>query len=317
MKSTSFFAAPNSEKIIVNTDDGHGRKSEMRDIPHKVFAFFLIIVGSITALTIWARNSSYYLTPLQERPLHARYDTLRPEGFEYGIIGTAMIFIGVTVYSTRKRFKKLSNFGKIRDYLDFHIFMCLVGPILIMYHTTFKFGGIAGAGFWCMTAVVLSGFVGRYFYKFIPKNIEGHELSVKELEDQRQELFRILSDTYGLDAELLLLIDKVGAPQFDNAKAGFFRLVWYLLKADFSKWEYQKELRKILHEHSIPPGALKEISRAAQQRLSLRQRILILEKIRLVFHYWHVIHLPFSLIVLIVLIIHVGVAVTFGYTWIF
>lgn len=289
------------------------------ELPHKFFTIFLIMVGTLTALTILARNYSYYLMPLQERPLYARYDTLKPEGLEshgYGVIGTAMVFVGVITYSTRKRLKRLNQFGKIGDFLDFHIFMCLIGPILIMYHTTFKFGGIAGAGFWCMTAVVLSGFVGRYLYRFMPKNIEGHELSAKELEDERQRLLQSLKTQHGLSDEVIDQIDNTGAMEFDDSKLGFFRLFWYLLKVDLSRWKYQKELHEILHKHSVPSGAIRKISALAQQRNGLKQRILVLEKIRLVFHYWHVIHLPFSLIVLIILIIHVGIAVAFGYTWI-
>jgi hypothetical protein len=294
-------------------------KSNIKEFPHKVFTFFLIMVGTLTALTIWARNYSYYLMPLQERPLYARYDALKPEGLEshgYGVIGTAMVFIGVVTYSTRKRVKKLTHFGKIGDFLDFHIFMCLVGPILIMYHTTFKFGGIAGAGFWCMTAVVFSGFVGRYFYRFLPKNIQGQELNAKELEDERQRLLQSLKTQHGLSEEVIDQIDNTGAIEFDDSKSGFFRLFWYLLKVDFSKWKYHKELHEMLHRHSIPSSGIRKISALAQQRNALRQRILVLEKIRLVFHYWHVIHLPFSLIVLIILVIHVGIAVAFGYTWI-
>lgn len=296
------------------------KKPDIKDLPHKVFTFFLILVGTLTAVTIWSRNYSYYLLPAQDRPLHSRYEELKPEGIEshgYGIIGTTMVFIGVIVYSTRKRVKRLTHWGAMRDFLDFHIFMCLVGPILIMYHTTFKFGGIAGAGFWCMAAVVISGFVGRYFYKFIPKNIEGHELNAKELEDERQSLLQALKEGHNLSNEFLEQVDKVGDSPFDNSRAGFFRLLWYLLKVDFSKRKYRRELHRILHKYNVAPSAIKRISAVAQRRIALSQRILILEKIRLVFHYWHVIHLPFSIIVLVVLIIHVGVAIAFGYTWIF
>jgi len=291
----------------------------VRELPHKIFTVFLITIGSLTALTIWARNYTYYLLPLDERPVYQRYDELKPEGIEshgYGIIGTAIIFIGVSTYSARKRLRKFAHFGKIRDYLDFHIFMCLVGPILVMYHTTFKFGGIAGAGFWCMTAVVLSGFVGRYFYRFIPKNIEGQEFSVKELEEERQKLLLALKAQYNLDDEVLKSIESIGGSGTGDPNAGFMRLFWYMLKVDFSHRRYTRELRKILRKHSVPSQHIKKIARVASQRLVLRQRILVLEKIRLVFHYWHVIHLPFSLIVLVILIIHVGVAVAFGYTWI-
>jgi hypothetical protein len=33
--------------------------------------------------------------------------------------------------------------------------------------------------------------------------------------------------------------------------------------------------------------------------------------------YWHVAHLPFALVMLFIMIIHVVVAVLFGYKWIF
>ncbi len=295
-------------------------KSNIADLPHKIFTFFLLIVGILTVAVIWARNYDYYLTPFQDRPFQPRFLSLRPEGLEshgYGIIGTAMVFIGVITYSTRKRINRLSHWGKIRDFLDFHIFMCLVGPILIMYHTTFKFGGIAGAGFWCMTAVVLSGFVGRYFYKFIPKNIEGQELNIRDIENERQLLLQELKEKQKMDAGLIEKIDHVGASEFDDSNAGLFKVFWFLLVIDFSKWKYRKEIRRILGEYSLSRNAIKKISELVQKRLALKQRILVLEKIRLIFHYWHVIHLPFSLIVLVVLIVHVGVAIAFGYTWIF
>ena len=295
-------------------------KTSIKDLPHKVFTFFLITIGLITAITIWGRNYTYYLMPLQERPTSARYDSLRPDGIEshgYGVIGTAMIFIGVATYSSRKRLKRFANLGKIRDFLDFHIFLCLVGPILVLYHTTFLFGGIAGAGFWCMTAVVASGFIGRYFYKFLPKNLQGDELSSRDLETERAELLGSLVSKYKLDDSTVKLIDEIGVIKFDESKASLISLLWYLTKMDLSHWQNSRRLRAILRRRSIPKSYIREITRIANRRIVLRQRMLVLEKIRQIFHYWHVIHLPFSYVMLVILIVHVGVAVAFGYTWIF
>ena len=44
------------------------------------------------------------------------------------------------------------------------------------------------------------------------------------------------------------------------------------------------------------------------ERLMLMQRL---------FRYWHIAHLPFALIMLIIMVIHVGVTLAFGYKWIF
>jgi hypothetical protein len=35
------------------------------------------------------------------------------------------------------------------------------------------------------------------------------------------------------------------------------------------------------------------------------------------FKYWHVAHLPFALMLLIIMVIHIAVVLTFGYKWIF
>ena len=40
-------------------------------------------------------------------------------------------------------------------------------------------------------------------------------------------------------------------------------------------------------------------------------------EIHQLFHYWHVFHKPFALIMYIVMVIHVTLTTIFGYTWIF
>ncbi len=292
----------------------------MKGLPHRILTAFLFSLVILTAVTIWLRNSDYYLLPLQERAFYPRYDQLKPSGIEshgYGIIGTAMVFIGVITYSTRKRVKRFSQIGKIRGFLEFHIFMCLLGPVLILYHTTLKFGGVAGAGFWCMSAVVASGVIGRYLYRHIPKNIEGKELSAKELDEERNRLLQTLKEKYGLGDTVVESLDKLHAPKADASDAGLLKLFSRMLVTDLAHTQRMHSLHTLLEKHHVDRSSIREIARIANERIVLQQRILLLEKIRGVFHYWHVIHLPFSLIVLAILIVHVGVAVAFGYTWIF
>jgi hypothetical protein len=292
----------------------------VKGLPHRILTAFLFFLVILTAVTIWLRNEDYYLLPLQERAFSPRYDELRPSGIEshgYGIIGTAMVFIGVIIYSTRKRVKRFSQIGKIRGFLEFHIFMCLLGPILILYHTTLKFGGVAGAGFWSMSAVVASGIVGRYLYRHIPKNIEGQEVSAKELDEERNRLLQSLKEKYGLSDAVVESLDTLHASKSDASNAGLLKLFSRMLVTDLAHTQRMHSLRLLLEKHKVDKSSIKEIAHIANERIVLQQRILLLEKIRQVFHYWHVIHLPFSIIVLVILIIHVGVAVAFGYTWIF
>jgi hypothetical protein len=292
----------------------------MKQLSHSVFVSFLLLLGIVTAVTIWLRNYDYYLTPLDLRPFNPRYEQLKPSGVEshgYGVAGAAMIIAGVAIYSTRKRMNSLASFGSIRRFLEVHIFLCLLGPILVLYHTTFKFGGLVAVGFWSMTAVVASGFIGRYFYRHIPRNIEGRELTIRELEERQATLLATLRTKYGIGEDVISIIESIGPSYGKGANAGFASLVWSLIRMDLSRFQRFRALRALLTKSAVDEHVIKEIVRLADERNVLRHRVDLLQRVHQVFHYWHVIHVPFSFTLFAILAIHIGVAVAFGYTWIF
>ena len=111
---------------------------------HKVFAIFLVFTTLTAVLAVGIHGLGYYLTSIQERPLRTDYVRMKPSGsysHGLGILGASMLVIGVSTYSTRKRVRSLWNFGKLSQWLAFHIFLCLLGPTLVVFHTTFKAGG--------------------------------------------------------------------------------------------------------------------------------------------------------------------------------
>lgn len=77
------------------------------------------------------------------------------------------------------------------------------------------------------------------------------------------------------------------------------------------------QLRRDLKIQKLPTKKAREIIRIFKSQLRLKKRIERLVTMQKLFSYWHVAHLPFALIMLVVMIIHVVVAVTFGYKWIF
>ena len=62
---------------------------------------------------------------------------------------------------------------------------------------------------------------------------------------------------------------------------------------------------------------IKKVSNLVRNELSLNRKIDRLLFMQNLFKYWHVAHLPFAIIMLIIMIIHVIVTITFGYKWIF
>ncbi|NUN69742.1 MAG: hypothetical protein HUU02_08535 [Bacteroidetes bacterium] len=285
---------------------------------HRFFILFLIVVGVLAVFTILVRNYDYYALPDEERPYHERYDQVKPSGVEshgYGIIGTAMITIGVITYSTRKRVKAFGQIGKIRYFLEFHIFLCLLGPLLVLYHTTFKFGGIVAVSFWSMAAVASSGIVGRYLYVQIPKGIQGDELDIRELEEHNRILKETLSHQFGLDDIDLKKIDSLAVPR--KGTASLFTLLLFFIIGDLTMRSRLRRIITHLHARSVDAAIARNVVRIAAERIRLTRRIQFLEQLKGYFHYWHVIHLPFTFIMFIILAVHIAVAVLFGYTWIF
>ncbi len=96
-------------------------------------------------------------------------------GHTLGIIGFVLMLMTETLYSLRKR-SRGTALGRMSTWLKFHIYMGLVGPFMVLLHTSWKFNGLAGATSLLTTIIVLSGFVGRYVFTRIPRTLDGLEI---------------------------------------------------------------------------------------------------------------------------------------------
>ena len=96
-------------------------------------------------------------------------------GHGIGILGFIFMLMTETLYSLRKRSRSV-RWGKMSMWLELHIFTGLVGPYLVLLHTSWKFNGIAGATTLLTIIIVVSGFIGRYIFTRIPRTIDGLEV---------------------------------------------------------------------------------------------------------------------------------------------
>jgi hypothetical protein len=96
-------------------------------------------------------------------------------GHAIGIIGFILMLMTELLYSLRKRTRSAS-WGKMSSWLQAHIFTGLVGPYMVLLHTSWKFNGIAGVTTLFTLIIVVSGFIGRYIYTRIPRTMDGVEI---------------------------------------------------------------------------------------------------------------------------------------------
>jgi len=144
----------------------------MNRITHTVLTTVYIAILLFSCLYLIFYGQSYYQLSESERPFHLQYEVLKPSGFlghGFGILGTMLILFGMAIYIIRKRWKKVAELGRLKYWLEFHIFLCTLGTIFVTFHTTFKFGGIISVGFWALILVWISGVIGRYIYVKMPE----------------------------------------------------------------------------------------------------------------------------------------------------
>ncbi len=110
-------------------------------------------------------------------------------GHLLGILGFILMLLTEILYSIRKR-SRVANWGSMASWLQFHIFTGLVGPYMVLLHTSWKFNGLAGATTLLTILIVASGFVGRYIYTQIPRTLDGVEMETVSGQVQAAALSR-------------------------------------------------------------------------------------------------------------------------------
>ena len=113
-------------------------------------------------------------------------------GYWIGVAGgTAMLLL--FTYPLRKRWRPVRKFGSARFWFSLHMALGIAGPVLIIVHSTLRFGSVnATVAFVSMALVAGSGVMGRFLYAQIHHGLYGRRASLAELRERA-----------GLDSEKL------------------------------------------------------------------------------------------------------------------
>jgi hypothetical protein len=214
------------------------------------------------------------------------------------------------VYSLRRRSRVLRNAGRLSVWLDFHIYCGIVGPALIVLHSSFKVHGLVAISFWSMMAVAASGVLGRYLYLQIPRRRSGDQLSMAEMEELDRRLAARLRDEFRLsEADLGGL--RTIARQGLDVDAG---LVGLLVRLPLHGVALRWRLRRFARTLDLSSGPLlREMLKVARRMALLERRIALWQRLQQLFHYWHVFHKPFAIVMYLFAAVHVGVVLMTGY----
>ena len=292
---------------------------------HRIRVTLAWLLALALVLVIAGYGLDYYTLSAANRPFSPKHEALRPSGpigIKLGMLGVFLFFL-IYLYPLRKKWGWLGRQGNSRHWLDFHVVLGTLAPVIIAFHSTFKFANIAGMAFWSMLAVTISGFVGRYLYAQVPRNLNAAELTMKEMVEMEESMRRDLAAqnlTFGKRMEKLY---DLPTPQ-DVEHMPMLVALLYMILIDLKRPFLLSLLRLqaggfgswVLSFFGLLRTRNADLERAvgvAQKQAKLSKRILFLSRTQQVFNLWHVVHRPFSYAFAILALLHIGLALYMGY----
>ncbi len=251
-------------------------------------------------------------------------------GYWFGIIGGSMMLL-LLIYPLRKRFRRWAVIGSVKSWFRIHMILGLAGPVVIIFHSGFKLGSFnSSVAFFCMIIVALSGLVGRKLYAGIHHGLYGSKVRFDEFysgdnlaglllrragTDRRQHQAGVLSgderrlrarradtsasntaDEYsesGIAGEYEEIEEKLTNQHTGvNRSLGFYR----------SMSSRIGKLRRQIARSDLNDDSKNLIYR----RLKDLRSICTLGTREILFSYWHILHLPLFIMLILSGLIHVA-----------
>jgi hypothetical protein len=229
-------------------------------------------------------------------------------GHMIGVLGFILMLLTETLYTLRKR-SRSARWGRMSEWLNFHIFTGIVGPYMVLLHTSWKFNGLAGVTLLLTIIVVASGFVGRYIYTAVPRTADGVEVEAIMIEGlirdvefelqgwlkQRPELARSLGARLATSPQL---------PQ--NSMA-------LIVERSFLDW--QQRLNWWRTKQRLEPNLrnqVEQMEELVRKRNLLRRQYASLAMARRLLALWHAVHIPIGMALFTAAFIHIGAAIYYA-----
>jgi hypothetical protein len=296
--------------------------------PHRMhrlrlrMAYLLATLGTLALLVY---GFSYYWSSPEQRALSPKHAYLKPSGtlgLHLGMFGF-LLFLFIFLYPLRKKWAWLGRQGSSRRWLDFHVLLGLLAPVVITFHSSFKFSGIAGVAYWIMVLVALSGVVGRYIYAQIPRSLTSAELSLQEAREQSLRLTAQLKSVGILsqrDIDGLLRLPNLKQVESISMAGALAKMLSFDIGFPLRVWRLRQKMLwsqrrwwSLVGVGRSENAVLERAVATAREQTLLAKKILFLSKSHRMLHLWHIIHRPFSYSFAVLASIHVILMLMLGY----
>jgi hypothetical protein len=225
-------------------------------------------------------------------------------GHTLGVVGFLFMVMTETLYTLRKRSRR-ARWGRVSSWLQFHIVTGLVGPYMVLLHSSWKFNGLAGIVMLMTGVVVISGFIGRYIYTAIPRNADGMEIEAGELQRQIDSLEAQIGSWLGRRSDVSDQLLRYSTVSVSGSSQGIGNSIGGL-SYRISLWNVR---RKMDPQTRAQASSLADL---LKRRRSLDRQRVSLAQARRLMALWHTLHVPIGLALFTAALIHIGAAIYYA-----
>lgn len=231
-------------------------------------------------------------------------------GYLLGIVGGSLMLV-LLLYPLSKRVALLTRLIPVRYWFGIHMFLGVVGPVLILFHSNFQTGSTnSTVALICMLLVAGSGVIGRYIYTNIHHGLYGSRVTLKELkqktENDHTDLLRLFAKDKRLNNQLEKMEEKALRPYTSLTKS-----VLHAIYLAVNARRFNRKVRRLLkdsyretHENK-PLQDNKELAHLIKHYTLVLRQTAAFKVYERLFSLWHILHLPLFFLMIITAVIHI------------
>lgn len=218
-------------------------------------------------------------------------------GYWMGVAG-GLLMAALLVYPLRKRVRWTQSLGPLRHWFRFHMIAGIAGPLLVLYHSTFRVGSFnAAIALGSMLLVAASGVVGRFLYRRIHQGLYGREATLRNLQESLTKQLAGLEHTPAslpaVRAEFEEYLRHINV-RHENR----LRNLLHFAGLGWRRRSCLHRVKTLIPRQAPTRQAIADTLGAAQQAAQFNAYVRL-------FALWHVVHIPFLGMLVLTAVAHV------------
>lgn len=266
----------------------------------------------LTARMSWALSLLVLVLAAWQVRYRDLYSSNSDFAYYLGLVG-GLLMLALLLYPVRKRLRVLHSLGPLRFWFRFHMIAGLLGPLLVLFHSTFHVRSLnAAVALASMSLVAASGLVGRFLYRRIHRGLYGSRATHAELQQSLDKRLQEVRDLAALPHEVKQEIEKFARLVTCLPDTRWRRAV-HFVSLGARRRLAGKRARRAMASHAQSPGTvlqgtlagLDELFANIDATLRAAQTAAQFSTYERLFSQWHAVHIPFLIMLVITALVHV------------